>query len=685
MTKSESAGHSATSRGALRPDTLDYGDLVHRLIALERLAVAPDRGERCGQWSSYDRASRYDAETDTYVGWYANADGNGIIREEDGLQVLAEMEGPGCIWRIWSAQPETGRVKVYLDDEAEPAIDLPFSAYFDGRHTPFTRPALVHLTSKGWNNYVPIPYQKSCTIVAEPGWGLFYHFTYGTFPKGTIVPTFRRTLSEEDAQALDEVDAALQRAGDRITSKDGAIVAAGRITVGAHGSCVAADLSGAQAITAIRIRMQLPEAPMDRYVLRNVAVRITWDNEVNPAVWSPIGDFFGTAPGANPYRSYPLGLTEDGWWYCHWYMPFAERGYIELVNDGPDPFAIEYEIGAAGLTRPIESLARFHAKWHRDAYLPGEPERWIDWTLLRTWGSGRYVGVMLHVWNPRGAWWGEGDEKFFVDGEKFPSTFGTGSEDYFGYAWCDPNPFQHAFHNQTLCEDNAGHISVNRWQIADNVPFQKSFEGCIEKYLPNERPCLYDCVVYWYLMPGGRDPYHEVPVVDPYGWPEQLRYHWPPVILAHWRGIIDSDKLELVRHRGGEVVRAPLDQEYFEWGGPEHLLWTGGRPGDEFEAAFRVEASARYEMRVQLTASHTGPIVQLFLDGSALGAPIDLFRLHPVLMPTGLLSMGLHDLSEGRHRLGVRIVESNPRIHSGEWKVGLHSVYLVKVAEIRSA
>ena len=64
--------------------------------------------------------------------------------------------------------------------------------------------------------------------------------------------------------------------------------------------------------------------------------------------------------------------------------------------------------------------------------------------MLRTQGRGRFCGVMLHVWNPLGGWWGEGDEKFFVDGEKFPSTFGTGSEDYFGYAWCGASFFQQA-------------------------------------------------------------------------------------------------------------------------------------------------------------------------------------------------------------------------------------------------
>ena len=104
--------------------------------------------------------------------------------------------------------------------------------------------------------------------------------------------------------------------------------------------------------------------------------------------------------------------------------------------------------------------------------------------MLRTEGRGRFCGVMLHVWNPRGGWWGEGDEKFFVDGEKFPSTFGTGSEDYFGYAWCDPHLFQRPYHCQTMTENNKGHQSVLRWHITDNVPFQKSFEGVHREVLP---------------------------------------------------------------------------------------------------------------------------------------------------------------------------------------------------------
>ena len=109
----------------------------------------------------------------------------------------------------------------------------------------------------------------------------------------------------------------------------------------------------------------------------------------------------------------------------------------------------------APLGREFDGLGYFHAKWHRDTFkLP--KDRWPDWVMLRTQGRGRFCGVMLHVWNPRGGWWGEGDEKFFVDGEKFPSTFGTGSEDYFGYAWCDPGLFQRPYHAQTMTQEQQG-------------------------------------------------------------------------------------------------------------------------------------------------------------------------------------------------------------------------------------
>ena len=113
-------------------------------------------------------------------------------------------------------------------------------------------------------------------------------------------------------------------------------------------------------------------------------------------------------------------------------MPYASGALVQVQNDSDHSVVMNWEVTHAPLTQPIGSLLRFHAKWHRDPPTPMRKDRWPDWPLLDTDGTGRYVGTQLHVWNPRGNWWGEGDEKWFVDGEKFPSSFGTGSEDYFG-------------------------------------------------------------------------------------------------------------------------------------------------------------------------------------------------------------------------------------------------------------
>ncbi len=194
-----------------------YADLVGRMTDLAQLAVLPEPGERCAQWSSYDRASRYDEASGKYIAWGANNDGPMVIRKEGQHEVLAEMQGPGCIWRIWSARAETGHVKIYLDGAAQPAVDLPFAAYFDGEHAPFNYPALSYdlrkVQSAGQNLYFPIPYQKSCKIVADKGWGRYFHFTYSTFPSATRVPSFSGALAAEHAGALAKVARSL---GERL-------------------------------------------------------------------------------------------------------------------------------------------------------------------------------------------------------------------------------------------------------------------------------------------------------------------------------------------------------------------------------------------------------------------------------------------------------------------------------------
>ena len=649
-----------------------YLDLVKHITDLEGLATLPAPGEKCQQASSYDRASKYDAATGKYVRWDANGDGGGIIRKEGDLSVFAEMEGPGVIWRTWSATAGKGHVKIYLDGANEPAVDLPFSKYFDGTEPPFLGKGLCHTVANGKNCYVPIPFQKSCKIVGEKGWGNYYHFTYTTYSKDTEVPTFSRNLSAAETAALAKADAILvSRCGDDPAgARAGESTVEKAVTAAAGQTTLIAELSGPQAITALRAKLNLPPPPADRDLLRELCLRITWDDDAQPAVWTPLGDFFGAAPGFNKYRSLPVGMTEEGL-YSFWYMPFARKARLELVNDGKEEHTVTFRVTHAPTTQPAESLERFHVKWHRDAFLPDELERRaIDWTMLKAQGAGRFVGVMLHIWNPRGGWWGEGDEKFFVDGEKFPSTFGTGSEDYFGYAWSSPNLFTHALHNQPHNDGNSrGHISVNRWHIADSVPFHQAFEADIEKYYKNEKPTLYAATVYWYQAAGQQDAYAALPLAERTGW-----YVAPPILRL--AGVMEGEAMKVLERTAGNTGPQETSGYDGSWSDQAHLWWSGAKTGDRLTLAVPVKEAGNFKLIVQLTKAEDYGIVQLSLDGQKLGQPIDLY--HRGVVPTGALDLGLHELTQGEHKFTIEIVGANAKAVKS-FMAGLDYVKLERV------
>ncbi len=649
---------------------MTYPDLVKRLYDLDALAIPPVPGEKCAQWSSYDRASRYDPVTGKYIDWDANGDSNGVIRMEGDQAVMAEMKGPGCIFLIWSAAPGNGHVKIYLDGKTEPVVDLPFNGYFNRENEPFTYPSLVNYVSNGANSYIPIPYQKSCKIVADPGWGAYYHFTYVTFPPGTQVPTFTRNLSKVDRDALQQADDILSGAlgCDPMSPHIGARTTQGQCVINPGQTKVLHQYDGSGAITGIHINTQFEDRIDQMKGLRDMTISMYWDKEKSPSVWAPLGDFFGTAPGVNYYRSLPLGMTREGY-YSYWYMPFGNGAKIEVTNDGKEPRTLTYSISTAPPFANPKDLLRFHCKWHRDAFLPVNPDRQIDWPMLKTIGMGRYVGVMLHIWNPKGGWWGEGDEKFFVDGEKFPSTFGTGSEDFFGYAWSSDQLFQNAFHDQTYNDGGSkGNVSVNRWEIAENVPFQKSFEGDIEKYFPNSRPTLYACTAYWYQKAGEEDRYPELPVSDRTGYP----FMQPPVTFKV-PGALEGEKLNVLSVSGGTTQTQELNGFEGEWSGDAQLWWTGAKPGDTLSLQIPVTKDGNYRIDAQFTKAHDYGIVQLSMDGQTLGSPIDFYN--GSVAPSGQLTLGTMHLTAGNHVLEAKIIGANPNAVKS-YMFGLDYVFL---------
>jgi hypothetical protein len=664
---------TAASALSVQADTLTYPDLVKRLYDLDHLAVPPQKGEYTVLASSYDRASTYDAKTDTYHNWDANGDGGGIIRKEGDESVLMDVQGPGCIYRTWSATTDKGHVKIYLDGDTTPAVDLPFTAYFDHSAEPFTRPNLVYKTpSNGFDNFTPIPFQKSCKIVADDGWGAYYHFNYTKFPAGTVVPTFKLPLSTEDNAALDTADKIMANAGTNPAgTRDGEKTDKVEFTIKPGDKGTVADLSGSGAITAIKVNFPIPTDPaQQKNLLRQLAIRITWDGQSEPAVWSPIGDFFADAMLPVKYKNLVTGITDDGQWYTYWYMPYSSHAHVQVVNDSPSPIAMSWEVSHAPLDHDkAKALLRFHAKWHRDAFLPKRADREIDWTLLKTEGTGRYVGTQLHVWNPRGGWWGEGDEKWFVDGEKFPSSIGTGSEDYFGFAWSSGSPFHEPLHGQPATGDD-WHATLYRWHIADDIPFHTGFEGAIEKYFPNSKPTLFAAVAFWYLNPGGDDPYKEISVSERVGYwatpaPEQPIANLITPTPDSTTGTVAPDPQmiegESMKPIVGDAEVQGLGSFGTNWSGNTQLWFRAQRIGAHSENEFQAPNAGKYKLTVRLTMAPDYGIVQIGVNGKNVGGPIDCYHgleNGKQVVPTPPIDLGSVELKSGANILNMEIVGS---------------------------
>ncbi len=519
---------------------LAYPDLVDRLYDFEALSKVPKTGERTMNFSSYDRSSVYDSLTDTYLRWDANSDGNGFIRKEGDEMVIFEADGPGVIWRIWSALAKEGHVKIYMDGEQKPSVDKPFRELFEkfeDEYPPLNFPNLVMTLSRGRNFYIPMPFQKHCKITMSGDWGNYYHVIYSKLPNGTIPDkSFDGTYSNEGKIALANADRILENRGfqrkiypdeheDRID-----------IEIGPGEKREISKILGPWAINRLELTFQDKDRTSD--IFGDLWFDFSWDDKHMSAVHSPIGMFFGMGRDLANYRGMPIGVMGNTL-YSDWYMPFHEKGSMAIVNTGEKPYKITLKVVRHQLGAQEDDFLYFNAKWHGDDSsekdkpiddsLTQNQGREIDWPMIAVKGTGRFCGVTLHIanfweepkeepsswWYGIGGektidwWWGEGDEKFFVDGEKFPSTFGTGSEDYIGYAWSAEPPFptfQSPFASQPATPiTGKGHTVVNRFHIADNVPFNLSFEAYIERYKgriwgkQNENICEYDVVAYYYL------------------------------------------------------------------------------------------------------------------------------------------------------------------------------------------
>ena len=242
-------------------------------------------------------------------------------------------------------------------------------------------------------------------------------------------------------------------------------------------------------------------------------IRIYWDGETEPSVECPVGDFFGM--GWNVYAplvSSAICVNPGSAFNSYWVMPFRKKCRItmENVND-TDPMTLYYQIDYT-LTDVPADAGYLHVQWRRQ-----NTNETSDYTIIDgVKGKGHYVGVYLAWGVNNNGWWGEGEIKFFLDGDKqFPTICGTGTEDYFCGSYnfdregkytefCTPYSGLHQVIRPDGTYKSQQRFGLYRWHILDPVRFESDLKVTIQdlgwrqagRYLPQKSDIASTCV--WY-------------------------------------------------------------------------------------------------------------------------------------------------------------------------------------------
>lgn len=294
---------------------------------------------------------------------------------------------------------------------------------------------------------------------------------------------------------------------------------------------VLADIEGPGIIQHIWVTVTDKTSDADCFVLRDLVLRMYWEGEEAPAVEVPLGDFFccGFATGCE-VNSIPIAVCPARGMNSYFPMPFRRRARITLENQhANDIGAFFYQIDYRLVDQLPEQAGYFHAQWRR---------QWLtetarDYVILdQVHGRGQYVGTYLALTTLERYWWGEGEVKFYLDGDdEYPTICGTGTEDYFGGAWSfasqqDGRTVEHTYctpflgypyyssqdtlvHNHYHNDDAPPMRGFYRFHIPDPILFEEDIRvtmqqiGVCHRGLFERRDDV-STVAYWYLeSPGG--------------------------------------------------------------------------------------------------------------------------------------------------------------------------------------
>ncbi|MBN2024487.1 MAG: DUF2961 domain-containing protein [Pirellulales bacterium] len=666
---------AGTARSA---EPLTTGTLIEEMVDLARLADYPEPAFHTVQYSSYDRRSSVPGGPD----WFANADGFGgepipgfekVLAEPNaqgvGEYLICDVKGPGAIVRTWTAGI-AGTIRVWLDGADKPLFDGPAHEFLHGPYRRAAEAAGIDLALFDGTFrqrdacYFPIPFAKRCRIV----WTgkiqdmHFYEVQVRHYAPGTAVTTYSPEDLKTHESAIARVGGILADPSGRWPYRSKLEPVSFETTLQPGEAKDVVTLDGPKAIE--RLTLQVQAGDVDR-ALRQTVLRVVCDGHPWGQVQSPIGDFFGAAPGINPFDSVPFTVQPDGQMTCRYVMPFAQSCSIRLENRGPRPVTVQGSVLPCEYVWNDARSMHFRARWRVDHGLrAGGGDEAQDLPFLVARGQGVYVGTTVMMMNPSpapspyGSWWGEGDEKVFIDDDARPSTFGTGSEDYFNYSWSVPDIFGYPYCGQPRDDGpaNRGFVVNQRWHILDALPFAERIGFYMEllSHLPTPG-FSYARIGYHYGRPGIIDDH--VNPTDRDLEPVELPANWMPIAaLGSHDSTFHQAEDALTTKDGTTLEKGRV------WAGARMLVWKPTRKGEELTFKLPVAQAGRYAIRI--TAAHRpgGGRFSAMLDGKPVefdgaGRVVDLATDFRTLSRT--VSLRPAELTQGDHELTLR-AEDDP-------------------------
>ncbi len=434
---------------------------------------------------------------------------NYLYRDAAENYVILDEQGPAIIYNSWMTTLPGGglpggNIRFYFDGETKASLSMPTSNFFDGSTAPF-KPPLSYAAKVGnadnclkchstFYNYYPIAYQKSLKITVEnvPG---YYHFFLRKYNNSVGIQSYS---GKENLETVRQQWSNLGR--DPKQSPNQAIVSGQeKLTNNSQPVTIYTGIiPGSISQVALRPDKITPD------VLQNLRVVIYWDDAINPAVDVPVGFFFGGGTSLRPFQSLLTGMPETGLWYNYFPMPFWKNATIQLVNRSTTPLLVNYEVKANPAVYNPGRTGYFNVTYTAAA----QTRVGQDWSLLKVTGRGELVGVVMSTALTGGSdnWW-EGDERFYLDGSRYPQILGTGSEDFFNLAY-EPTSFWISPLSGSTSEStkNDGSpdraMSWYRWFLGDKISFHSSISAGIEvgptnNLSANDRRSA----AFWYGLP----------------------------------------------------------------------------------------------------------------------------------------------------------------------------------------